>query len=366
MQNSKNEYKSGTDNSILRPAIMLAVVISVLLVLTLTFFIIVKVAGTASNQTDGENDAVTDEIGDGTENDNNTVSKNSPFYTSINNFYPSYAPDDSLINLADSGLSSPNVALVDVSENRIIASSKSKTVIYPASLTKVMTLIVVFENLTSENQLKEKITLDAENVDKMIAEKSSGYGFKAGDVLTVEELLHAVILYSDGIACLTLADYISGSEAKFVELMNAKATEMGLQNTLFQNSTGLHHKYHYSTCQDMAAIMMYAMKNPHCAKVMTAQSYAFGSHFRPNADNNTYTMYNQALHKSKFIQPNKFTVTAAKTGYTGSTENNESGYCFISYGKNRDGKAYILVTAGAPTVSLRNQDTVTIYDTYAK
>ena len=369
MQSPMNEYKSKADRSILRPALMLAVLISILLVLTLVFFIIVKVSGTltSNDSEDIDNGAVTED-GDGENADGGNDHASSPFYTSVSNFYPSYAPDESLVSLANAGLNSPNIALVDVSANQIIASSKSgkSNIIFPASMTKVMTLIVALENLTSEKQLQEKITLDAAVVDKMVAEGSSGYGFKAGEVLTVDELLHAVILYSDGTACLTLANYIAGSEAKFVKLMNDKATEMGLQNTLFQNTTGLHHQYHYSTCQDIAAIMMYAMKNPHCARIMTAQSLTLGSHFRPNNDGDTYTMYNQALHTSKFTQPNKITVTAAKTGYTGQLEDDGSGYCFVSYGKTRDGKAFILVTAGAATVALRNQDTVAIYDKYAK
>ena len=357
MKKPTTEYTSKADDSILRPAATLAAIIAILLVLTLAFFIIVKVAGTgALSPSDDYNDTLDD--------DDSTSQTSSPFKIEITNFYPTYA-EEGLVSLSNAGLNSPNVALVDVAANKIIASSKSQTVIYPASLTKVMTLIVAFENLKSENQLKEQLTIEASVVDKMVAEKSSGYGFKTGDVLTVEELLHAVILYSDGIACLTLANYISGSEAAFVKLMNDKATEMGLQNTFFQNCTGLHHKYHYSTAQDIAAIMMYAMKNPHCANVMSAESFSLGSHFRPETDN-TYSLYNQSLHSSKFTQPIKITVTAAKTGYTGSTDDEESGYCFVSYGKSRDGKAFILVTAGAGTVALRNQDTVTIYDKYAK
>ncbi len=357
MENKKPEYISKADEKIVRPAAFLAIVIAALLVLTLAFFIIARISGAGDPGEDyipsGNNDP-----------DSEFDEKASPFYQKIENFYPSYAQGDDLSSLATAGFNSPNIALVDVAANKIIASSKSdkSNLIYPASMTKVMTVIVVYENLKTQNQLKEKITLDAEVVDKMVAEQSSGYGFKAGEVLTVEELIHAVVLYSDGIASVTLANYVAGSEANFVKLMNDTATRMGLQNTLFQNCTGLHHKYHYSTCQDMAAIMMYAMKNPHCANVLTAESFTLGSHFRPDSGN-TYTLYNQALHSSKFTQPNKVTVTAAKTGWT---EDELSGYCLVSYGKNKEGKAFILVTAGADSTALRNEDTVKIYDTYAK
>ncbi len=358
MEKPKTEYISKADSSIVRPAAALAVIISLLLVLTLVFFIIANLSGTAKPNND-DTDTPNEDTGDVSDKESY-----GPFYQQISNFYPTYAEGNELASLANAGLSSPNAALVDVSQNKIIASSKSdkSNIIYPASMTKVMTLIVIYENLDSADQLKEKITLDAEIVDKMVAAQSSGYGFRAGDVLTVEELIYSIILYSDGIACLTLADYIAGSEADFVKLMNAKATEMGLQNTCFQNSTGLHHQYHYSTCQDIAAIMMYAMKNPHCANVLTAQSLLLGSHFRPD-DGNTYTLYNQALHSQKFTQPTAFKVTAAKTGFT---DVELSGYCLVSYGKTRDGKAYILVTAGAPSTATRNDDTIKIYDNYTK
>lgn len=357
MGNKKSEYTSKADAQLVRPALFLAIVIAALLVLTLAFFIIAKISGAG--------DPGEEYIPSKTEDpDDNYDEKASPFYQNIENFYPSYAQGDELTSLATAGLNSPNIALVDVAANKIIASSKSdkSNIIYPASMTKVMTVIVVYENLKNQNQLKEKVTLDADVVKEMEEAQSSGYGFKAGDVLTVEELIHAVVLYSDGIASVTLANYVAGSEANFVKLMNDTATRMGLQNTLFQNCTGLHHKYHYSTCQDIAAIMMYAMKNPHCANVLTAESFTIGSHFRPEEDN-TYTLYNQALHSSKFTQPNTVTVTAAKTGWT---EDELSGYCLVSYGKNKEGKAFILVTAGAESTALRNDDTVKIYDTYAK
>ena len=358
MENKKPEYISKADNAIVRPAAILAAIMALLLVMTLVFFVIAKVSG-AANWGD---DSLDDYVSDSSDKDK-TPTKSNPFKQEIKNFYPEYAQGSELASLSSAGLNSPNVALVDVAANKIIASSKSdkNSIIYPASMTKVMTLIVVYENLTSQKQLTEKITLSAEVVDKMVAEQSSGYGFKAGDVLTVEELIHAVILYSDGVASVTLAEYIAGSEANFVKLMNETATAMGLQNTLFQNCTGLHHKYHYSTCQDIAAIMMYAMKNPHCANVLTATEFAIGSHFRSGTG--TYTLYNQALHSSKFTQPIKVKVTAAKTGYT---DDEYSGYCLVSYGKNKDGKAIILVTAGADSTALRNQDTITIYDNYAK
>ena len=351
--------KSHVDSSVLTPAIIIAIAICIILVLTSVLVIVSK-----ANQPEIDDEYESPAIPDNQESGKDK--NNYPFKQSISNFYPDYA--DNAVTIDTSKISSQNAALVDLSSNKIIASVKSGkgSPIFPASLTKVMTLIVVYENLKSDNALNEKITLSEAVVNKMVAEGSSGYGFKAGEVLTVNELLHAVILYSDGIACITLAEYISGSELKFVELMNAKAQEMGLQNTYFQNCTGLHHQYHYSTAQDLAAIMSYAMKNTFCANVITAKSYKLGSHFRPDG-NGPYTMYNQFLigqlkvDSSYPLQPSTCTILGGKTGYT-----DESKYCLVTYAKTKDGKEYVLVTCDSPTVALRNQDHITIFNEYVK
>ena len=90
---------------------------------------------------------------------------------------------------------------------------------------------------------------------------------------TVKDMIYNLMLKSDGIAAMALADYIAGSERAFVDLMNEKAAELGLEKTQFKNPTGIHEKYHLTTAKDMAIIMMYAMKNPFCADVLSALSY---------------------------------------------------------------------------------------------
>lgn len=347
--------KCSVDSSVLRPALIIALAICLALVLTSILVIVTK-----ANAPVIEEETEAPEIPDNSGNKDSGSKKNFPFKQTIENFYPDY--DENAITIPESDASSKNIALVDLSSNKIIASRQSgkSNVVYPASLTKVMTLIVVFENLKSQDALNEKLTLSEAVVNKMIAENSSGYGFIAGDVLTVNELIHAVMLYSDGTACITLAEYISGSEAKFVELMNAKATEMGLQNTNFTNCTGLHHQYHYSTAQDLAAIMAYAMKNDFCANVITAKSYKLGSHFRSETGN-SYNMYNQVFNTMGSAQPNTCTIYGGKSGLT-----DEAKYCLVTYSKAKDGKEYILVTLAADSRDLRNQDHINLLNKYVK
>jgi D-alanyl-D-alanine carboxypeptidase (penicillin-binding protein 5/6) len=288
-----------------------------------------------------------------------------PYKQEISVMLPTFADDTAVISQktdSQSGIYSEFAALIDVTENKIIASKKGTREIYPASMTKVMTLIVVIENLKDASSMDEEITISKSTVEKMVAERASGYGFKEGEVLTVRALLHALILQSDGVAAISLAEYIAGSENAFVELMNSKAAAIGMENTTFKNCTGLHHEYQLTTCQDIGIMMSYAMKNTFCAEVLSAKSYKLPDSFRPE---DTYTLYHATL-ASKFdaLRPNvkTATVTAAKSGWIGS----ESGYCLVTYAVGNNGHKYVLVTAKAGTSEESIADMAYIYNTFAE
>jgi D-alanyl-D-alanine carboxypeptidase (penicillin-binding protein 5/6) len=181
-------------------------------------------------------------------------------------------------------------------------------------------------------------------------------------VLTVKDLRYAFVLKSDGMAGIALAQYISGSEAAFVEQMNELAAKMGLQNTNFINCTGIYHKYHYTTCQDMAIIMMYAMKNPFCANVLSTVSYRTTTNIYPDGIAFYHGLLVTKMENECPINTKTVTLTAGKTGWIGE----ESGHCLVSYAKGKDGHVYVLVTAKAPQ---KNQDIVdhqNIYNAYVK
>ena len=275
--------------------------------------------------------------------------------------------DDTAVIHQSQVLYSHNAALVDVTSGRVIASSRADERIYPASMTKVMTLIVVVENLPNEETLQEMLTVKKENRKVWEETKSSGFGFKTGQQLSVEALLYFLILDSDNLAAMELADYIAGSQDKFVDLMNKKAEAMGLENTNFANPTGLHDKNHYTSCRDMASIMNYAMNMKLCRKVLTAKSYT--AHY-VDADGSSLTGYayhdllvtkfeNYGTQKS---QPEKVTVIAGKSGWTGE----ESGYCLVTYAEDKTGRGYICVTAKGEDKTLGSyvyiEDYLTIYN----
>lgn len=255
-------------------------------------------------------------------------------------------------------------ALADLSTGEIIASRKADEVIYPASMTKVMTLIVAVENLPHEESLQDLITVSQEIYDEMKRQGSSGIGMEPGEKMTVESMLYALILKSDGIAACELAKYVAGSVEDFVELMNQKAEKMGLTNTHFENPTGLFHEDHKTTSREIASIMTYAMNMNLCRKILKTQSYtapcttADGASF-------SYTLYHNLIvtqfDKISPNQPNSVTVAAGKTGFT-----DESRYCLVTYAESSDGHGYVCVTAKSGSYAECIADYLTVYNTYVR
>ena len=258
-------------------------------------------------------------------------------------------------------------ALADLSTGEIIASRKADEVIYPASMTKVMTLIVVVENLPSEDSLQDVITVSSEVYERMKAAESSGIGMKPGQKMTVESMLYALMLKSDGIAACELARHVAGSEEDFVELMNLKAEKMGLTNTHFENPTGLFHKDHKTTSREIASIMAYAMNMKLCRKILKTQSFtapcidADGSKFNYFLYHNLIvTQFGDREAIGLPNQPASLNVAAGKTGFT-----DESRFCLVTYAESADGHGYVCVTAKSGGYAECISDYITIYNNYA-
>ena len=355
MSSFKNEgsaKNSSLNNDFLN---LLIVIIAALLVILIVTGVYLAAVGISSRANGGEEES------DG-EGVMSSADATYPFRQQITVQAPEYEDNVSLV-ISSSEINSDYALLIDVTDGKVIASRKYEQIIYPASMTKVMTLIVAIESLPYDSSMDEVITVSESVVKAMAKEGASGYGFKAGDKLTVRELLYAVILQSDGVACIELANYVAGSEENFVKLMNEKAAEMGLTKTNFTNCTGLHSKSHFSTCKEIAMIMSYAMQNTHCANILSAKSHVLSSDFR--SDEYTYTLYHATL-ASKFdeLRPsfNTVSVIGAKSGWTGS----DSGYCMVSFATDKSNRKYVLVTASAPGKNDAITDMQTIYNAYAK
>lgn len=247
----------------------------------------------------------------------------------------SFHADENTINLTTQ-LSSEYGILVELGENRIVAQKQCDTVMYPASMTKVLTLLVAVENLES---LDETFQMTAEIVDPAYREGASMAGFVAGEIITAKDLLYGMVLPSGAEAAAGVAQLVGGTEEHFVELMNEKVAELGLTTAHFCNTSGLHDKDHYCTSKDMAIIMNAAIHNEVCKEILSTYQYTTQpTNKHPEGIPLTSTMFSRMTGE----EPGTAKILAGKTGFI-----NESGNCLVSYGVSETGKEYILVTAMA-------------------
>lgn len=228
--------------------------------------------------------------------------------------------------------------LIDLRDNRVIAEKYGKTRINPASMTKILTVLVAAEHIEPED-LDDKFTMTLEITDYGYIHDCSSAGFEKDEVVTVRDLFYGTVLPSGADAAVGLSVYVSGSQEAFVELMNEKLEELGLSETAhFTNCVGIYDENHYCTAYDMAMIMEAAIENELCREVLTAH---------------TYTTSETTQHPEGIIISNWFLrriedkeggegVVCAKTGYVAQSKS-----CAASYAEDKEGNGYICVTAGA-------------------
>ena len=153
------------------------------------------------------------------------------------------------------------VILQDHLSGEILYEKDPDSKIYPASMTKIMTAIVAFDLLKKgETSLDEMITI-SENAWRMSQSGYSSMFIMLNDQVSVEDLLKGIIIVSGNDSCIALAEGLSGTEQDFVVLMNEKAEELGLENTNFNNSSGINDVNNYSTVRDILRMLQYMIQN---------------------------------------------------------------------------------------------------------
>jgi D-alanyl-D-alanine carboxypeptidase (penicillin-binding protein 5/6) len=200
-----------------------------------------------------------------------------------------------------------------------------------------------------------------------------GTSWKVGNQITVEDALYLVIYESDTYACWLLAEHIAGSEEAFVQLMNQKATALGLQDTHFENNTGLYHDNHYTTCLDMATIMAAAMKNAAAKTVLMSKDQYFVDIYANGIKQGSFSMwsgwYTGRLEKYRYGSAaakyagngSDIELIAGKTGYETVPKN-----CFVTAGQNDvTGTLFVCVQVGAGSAKISTDDTREIYQQFA-
>lgn len=253
--------------------------------------------------------------------------------------------------------------LLDSDNNKIYAGRNYSKKIYPASLTKIMTVIVALENC---DDLSDTYKFTKADIKSLADENASVAGFSAGEKVTVEDLLYGAMLPSGADATLGIANYVAGSEKDFVELMNAKVEELGLTGTHFTNASGLHDEDHYSTPIDIAMIVKYALDNDEIrdefVKIISAESYTT-TKSNKHEDGITLSSIFFERYDGFFIDRDEdgtadAEIIGGKTGFT-----DESGYSLASVYR-MDDTYFVCVTVKSPTSGDATMDNVAVAEHY--
>lgn len=244
--------------------------------------------------------------------------------------------------------------LVDVGNKKILKQRNAQTVINPASMTKILTVLVAAEQI-DESRLDDKVTITIEDTDYSYSNDCSNAGFEVDEQVTVRDLFYGTILPSGAEAAVALAKYVAGSEEAFVALMNRKMEEMGLAQTAhFTNCVGLYDEAHHCSVYDMAMILEAAMDDPFCREVLSAHTYTTSvTEQHPEG----IILSNWFLRRIEDKDNGKM-VLGAKTGYVV-----QSGNCAASYAQDVAGNAYVCVTGNATSSWRCIYDHVAVYDT---
>ncbi len=229
---------------------------------------------------------------------------------------------------------------IDRDSQEVLAEKGGFTVINPASMTKILTVLVAAEHIKEED-LDDTIIMTPEITDYGYIHKCSAAGFVKGEEVSVRDLFYGTILPSGADAAVGLAVYVAGDQDSFVELMNEKLKELGLSDTAhFTNCVGVYDEDHYCSAYDMAMILEAALDNELCWEILSTRIHTI-----PEKEEHPdgLEMSNWFLRR---IEDKEYggKVLGGKTGYV-----EQSGSCAASFGENA-GNNYICVTvkAGSP------------------
>lgn len=250
-----------------------------------------------------------------------------------------------LIRLADGG-------------NEIIAAKQPDEQIYPASMTKLMTLVTYLE-LKGEPAEDETVVMDGDVIAAQLARYAHVEGFQAGETCRIRDLLYATMLPSAADAAAMLAVHAAGSEDAFVAEMNRLAQEMGLTHSVFYNCTGLNDERHLSSVSDIARVLEYAMQKPLAKEILSTRSYTTASTpEHPEGISFKSTTLTRMVGNELEGLSVPLHVIGGKTGYT-----DPAGQCLATWAEGADGQTYICVIAGSTAREPLDAiaDTLTLY-----
>lgn len=217
--------------------------------------------------------------------------------------------------------------LIDANTGEALFEKNADRQMYPASTTKIMTLMLALENL----DLDATVTIPQSASD--IPSDSSIVPLTVGEKMSVRDLLYGMMIRSGNDAANAVATLVSGSTQSFADLMNAKAGQLGLAGTHYANAHGYHDPNHYTTARDMAMLTRVALKNDQFRAIASSQRYTMAA-TQKRKELVVSRSYGILTSSSQYYYPYAFGI---KTGYT-----SKAGYCFVGAAE-KDGRTLIAV-----------------------
>ena len=244
------------------------------------------------------------------------------------------------LNLAENAGSA---IMIEASTGEVLYKKNINERMAPASMTKIMSLILIMENIDSGRLKWNDIVVVSKNASSM---GGSQIFLETNEMMTVEDLVKGICIASGNDATVAMAEKIAGTEAAFVKMMNEKVRELGLKNTNFVNATGLDAEGHYSSAYDMAMMAKELIKHE---KILEFSSI-YEDYLRKNTDNSFWL-----VNTNKLVRFYSY-IDGLKTGYTG-----DAGYCLTATGK-KNGMRLITVVMNEENTDNRTKDTIAMMD----
>lgn len=262
--------------------------------------------------------------------------------TSINFFFPHNLVAASNFNTNFSPKTKA-ISLINLDTDTQVFAKDADEKMYPASTTKIMTYIIVAENISDlDNTI---VTVSGEVLKILEGTGSSLAQIKDGDVLSVKQLLYCMMVPSGNDAAVVLANFVGHGINNFVDMMNRKAEELGCTSTHFANPDGLHDPKHYTTANDLSKIARYALTLPFFIDITSTVVYNLFE------DRNSLVTTNYMINKN--AEGGLYYYQYARGIKTGHTD--EAGYCLVSTA-SADGYSYMCVALGAPSIDEDGND----------
>ena len=235
--------------------------------------------------------------------------------------------------------------VMEASTGTILYSKAIDEQHYPASITKIMTALLVFTN----GNMDDVVTISEENVT--LEEGSQRVGFQVGDQVTMDELVHCLLVYSGNDAASAIATHVGGSTENFVSMMNAYAAQLGCTGTHFTNPHGLQDENHYTTPYDIYLMLKEALKYPEFTEITQMGSYTANYKYSDGSDASVVLTATDHYLTGEATAPKGVTILGGKTGTTSS-----AGNCLALLCQNEYGNPFISIVMGASSKELLYQE----------